>query len=98
MPVSLPTGAEYFRILPEIILTLAGVLIMFLEAVLSDDQKRIFGPLSIAGLVAAMIGSIAAASSPRPAFHNMLIIDRLASFIRVLVIRVGLLAVLTSIG
>ena len=46
-----PTGVEYFRILPEIILTLAGMLIMFLEAMLTEatDQRRIFGPFSIAG-------------------------------------------------
>ena len=29
-----PLSAEYFRVLPEIVLTLAGVLIIFLEAVL----------------------------------------------------------------
>ena len=63
MPANaLPTGVEYFRILPEIILTLAGVLIMLLEAVFNnDDQRKIFGPLSIAALLAALVASIAAA-------------------------------------
>src|SRR5579863_159411 len=97
MPVSaLPTSAEYFRVLPEIILTLFGTLIMFLEAVLKEDQKRILGPLSIVGLAAALWGAIAANSDPGPAFHNMLIVDGFATFFRVLVIGVGLLAVLSS--
>src|SRR6266852_3285798 len=97
MPVSaFPTNAEYFRVLPEIILTLFGTLIMFLEAVLSDDQKRVLGPLSIVGLAAALWGAIAANSDPGPAFHNMLIVDGFATFFRVLVIVVGLLAVFSS--
>ena len=98
MPVSaLPTSAEYFRVLPEIVLTLCGTLIMFLEAVLSEDQKRVLGPLSIIGLAAALWGAIAAHSDPGPAFHNMLIVDGFATFFRVLVITVGLLAVFSSI-
>ncbi len=69
----LPTSAEYFRVLPEIILTLVGVLIMFLEAVTKEDQKGIFAPLSIAGLVAALVGAVVAYGDPGPAFQNMLI-------------------------
>ena len=44
----MPTNAEYLRFLPEIILTLAGVLIMFLEAVLpsGQTQSELFAPLS----------------------------------------------------
>ena len=98
MPVSaLPTSAEYFRVLPEIVLTLCGTLIMFLEAVLSEDQKRVLGPLSIIGLAAALWGAIAAHSDPGPAFHNMLIVDGFATFFRVLVIVVGALVVFSSI-
>ena len=50
----MPTASEYLRVLPETILTLVGVLIMFLEAVLRPDQKKIFGPLSIVGLAVAL--------------------------------------------
>ena len=35
----MPTSAEYIRILPEIILTLVGVLIMFLEAILNGPPE-----------------------------------------------------------
>ncbi len=91
-----PPSIDYLRFLPEIILTLTGVLIMFLEVVLSDDQKKIFAPISILGLAAAMVGSFAAGSNPGTAFHGMLIIDGFASFFRVLVIGVGLLAIFSS--
>jgi len=91
-----PTSAEYFRILPEILLTLFGTLIMLLEAILNDRQKRIFGPLAVIGLAAALVAAIAANGSPGTAFHNMLIVDGFATFFRVLVIAVGILAVFGS--
>jgi NADH-quinone oxidoreductase subunit N len=90
----MPTNAEYMRFLPEIILTLTGILIMFLEAVLSDDKKNIFAPLSIVGLAAALVA--AATTDQGTAFHDMLIIDPFGTFFRVLVIGIGILAVLSS--
>jgi len=92
-----PLSAEYFRILPEIVLTLVGVMIMFLEAVLREDQKKIFGPLTIVGLAAALGAAVAAGGDPGAAFHGMMVVDGFATFFRVLVIGVGLLAVFSSI-
>ena len=90
----MPTNAEYMRFLPEIILTLTGILIMFLEAVLSDEKKGIFAPLSIVGMAAALVA--AATADPGNAFHDMLIIDTFGTFFRVLVIGIGILAVFSS--
>jgi len=92
----LPTSSEYVRILPEIILTVAGTFIMFLEAVLKNAQKRIFAPLSVAALAAALGAAIYANYDPGMAFHDMLIVDGFATFFRVLVIGVGLLAIFCS--
>ena len=95
----MPSSAEYIRILPEIILTLAGVLIMFMEAVITDENKKsIFAPLSLLALAGALVGTIMAYDDPGPAFQNMLIIDGFATFFRVLVIGVGVLAILSSTG
>ena len=98
MPANvLPTSAEYLRILPEIILSIAGVLIMFLEAVFTDDeQRKIFGPLSVVALIAALVGAVSAGGDPGAAFSNMLIIDGFASFFRAVVIGVGIVTVLGS--
>src|ERR1019366_9745548 len=98
MPANVfPTSAEYFRILPEIILSIAGVLIMLLEAVFTkDEQRKIFGPLSVVALIAALVASIAAAGDPGAAFSGMLIIDGFASFFRVLVAGIGIVAILSS--
>ena len=93
MPASfIPTSAEYFRILPEIILTLAGVLIMFLEAVLGrqEDASSLRSPSSASP---PRWSPPSPPTAPGTAFHDMLIIDAFATFFRVLVIGVGILAV-----
>jgi NADH-quinone oxidoreductase subunit N len=98
----MPTNAEYMRFLPEMILTITGILIMFLEAIrpsdgpsaLSTHASRIFAPISIVGMAAALFA--AATADPGTAFHDMLIIDTFGTFFRVLVIGIGILAVFSS--
>jgi NADH-quinone oxidoreductase subunit N len=92
----MPSNAEYLRILPEIILTVAGTLIMFLEAALKDRQKSVLAPITLLALFAALVGTIVAYGDPGYAFHDMVIVDGFATFFRVLVIAVGILAVLAS--
>jgi NADH-quinone oxidoreductase subunit N len=89
----IPTGIDYLRILPEIILTITGLLIMFLEAILKDSQKKVFAPLSLLGLVGALAGAIYANGNPGNSFNDMVVVDGFATFFRVLVIGVGILAV-----
>src|SRR4029453_4120428 len=93
----IPSGAEYFRIMPELILTLVATLLMILEALFDTRHSRVFANISLAGLGAAFGAAILAFSNPGPAFQNMLIIDGFATFFRVLVIIVGLLTILCSI-
>ena len=66
MPANIfPTGVEYFRILPEMILTIAGVIVMFMEAVFTnDEQRKIFAPFSVVALLAALVASISALRLP----------------------------------
>ncbi len=89
----LPTGAEYARVLPEIILTLTGVLLMFLEAIMKGD-RRILGVIAALGLIAAIPASLYA--SQGPAFQGMLSVDGLATFFRTLVIVAGLVVLFGS--
>jgi NADH-quinone oxidoreductase subunit N len=92
----MPTNAEYLRFLPEIILTLTGILIMFLEAVMpsGETKTRTFAPLTIVGLAVALYA--AATADAGAAFHDMLMIDTFGTFFRVLVLAIGILAVLSS--
>ena len=93
----LPSSSEYFRVLPETILTLAGVLIMFLEAVLKDNQKRIFRSHRHFWLGGRRDAGGRAYGDPGPAFQNMLIVDGFATFFRILVMLVGIVVIFSSI-
>ncbi|MGH9631487.1 MAG: proton-conducting transporter membrane subunit, partial [Bryobacteraceae bacterium] len=97
MPTNfIPTGAEYFRLMPEIILTLAATLMMILEGLRGDRESHLIHNFSLVALFAALWGAVVAYSNPGPAFQNMLVIDGFATFFRVLVIIVGILAVFSS--
>lgn len=99
MPVNVwPSSAELIRFLPEIILILAGVLIMILEPLTSEDSKRNFASLSFAALVAALVSSFIAYGNAGYAFHDMLVVDGFGTFFRALVCIVGLLTILLSIS
>jgi NADH-quinone oxidoreductase subunit N len=90
----LPTNVDYARFLPELILTLAGVLIMFLEALRPEGRRTNAGLVAILALVLALPAALM--SSSGPAFQGMLVIDGMATFFRTLVIVVGLLVVFSS--
>jgi len=90
----LPTNVDYARFLPELILTVAGVLIMFLEALRSECRRTNAGLVAILALVLALPAALM--SSSGPAFQGMLVIDGMATFFRTLVIVVGLLVVFSS--
>ena len=63
----MPTGAEYFRILPEMILTIAGTLIMFLEAILERrPEEQSSGLCRSSRLVAALVARYRCVRRSRP--------------------------------
>ncbi|MDQ6699362.1 MAG: NADH-quinone oxidoreductase subunit N [Acidobacteriota bacterium] len=97
MPANvMPSSAEMIRFLPEIILTVLGTLLMVLDPLFAIRLPKMFGNLSILGLLAAMAASIYAFTMPGPAFSNMLVVDGFATFFRVLVIGVAILAIFSS--
>src|SRR5579862_1179495 len=97
MPVNfMPTGADYFRVLPEIIMTLGGTLIMLLEGALGENKKRNLSLLTFLAFAAALVAAVAANADPGLSFSNMLIVDGFATFFRVLVIGVGILSLLSA--
>src|ERR1700722_2553925 len=98
MPVNFaPTGTDYLRILPEIIMTLGGTLIMLIEGFLGENKKRNLSVLTFLVFTAALVAAVAANSIPGLSFSNMLIVDGFATFFRVLVIAVGLLSLLSAV-
>jgi len=96
MAASLVSSLDLVRFLPEIILTLAGTAIMVLDPLIHKRGSKFFGNLAIAALIAGIAGAVYADSQGGPAFGGMLLVDGFATFFRILVMSVGILAVLPS--
>lgn len=97
MPASLiPSAADLIRFLPEIILTLAGTLVMVLEPLRPRGNRTAMYYFTLLALALALGACFYAGADPGPAFRNMLSVDGFATFFRVLVIVVGILTVLSS--
>src|SRR6185312_657845 len=91
-------AVDYLRILPEIVLCIFGIALMVLEAVTSEKQKAALGWLSLLGIIGAFIANLYAYTSPGFAFQNMITVDGFGTFFRGLVLVVGFLCVLASLG
>jgi len=91
-----PTALDYLRFLPEILLIVAGTLIMVMEPLLGENKRNAFSSITLVGLIAALVAAVAANDHPGLSFSNMLIVDGFATFFRVLVIGVGIFTVLSS--
>jgi NADH-quinone oxidoreductase subunit N len=91
-----PSGSEYFRVLPEIVLVAVATLIMVLEPLTSRPAKRGLGWISLAGLVAALVSAALGGSVRGTAFSGMVVVDGFAVFFRVLVIAAAIVIALMS--
>ncbi len=95
----MPSAGEFARILPEIILTVFGILIMMLEPVTAARAKRSLAVLALVGLGAALYASaFVGANSPGAAFSQMILVDSFTTYFRVLTLAVGFLVVLCSMS
>ena len=92
----MPQAADIIRLLPEIILTIAGTAVMVLAPL--RVSRRVFGYISGAALALALLAALNAGTFPGPAFSGLIMADRFATFFRVLVMAVGILTVLSSAG
>src|SRR5260370_40218038 len=90
-----PSASDYLRILPEIIMTVAGTLIMLIGPVL-EKKKSGFSILTLGAFVSALARAAAANDNPGVSFSNRLIVYGFATFFRLLVIGVGIVTALSS--
>jgi len=91
-----PSADDLIRFSPEIILTIAGTLLMLLDPFFAKRMPKLFGHLSIAAFILAIFGALAANAVPGHAYSNLLVVDGFATFFRLLVLSIGILSVLSS--
>lgn len=91
-------STQYFSILPEIILTLAGMAIMLIDPLLGPrSSRKPLGYLSLGALVAAMLASFYQVHYFGTAFFGMVRVDFFSIFFHVTVTVISILAVLSSL-
>jgi NADH-quinone oxidoreductase subunit N len=94
---SLPQSADYVRILPEIVLSVFGMIVMLLEPLLDEENgQKLLGLIALLGALAGLGATWLMAQSPGLAFWNMVKVDGFSVFFHVLVIAIAAVVILSS--
>jgi len=95
---SIPQTADYMRILPELVLSLFGMLIMVVDPLLDDESShQSLGTIALIGTLAALASTFWMAQYPGTAFYNMVRVDGFSVFFHVLVIAIAAVVILSSL-
>ncbi len=93
----LPQGADYMRILPELVLSLFGMLVMVVDPLLDEDNShQALGTIALIGTLAALASTFWMAQYPGTAFWNMVRVEGFSVFFHFLVIAIAAVVILSS--
>src|SRR5450631_4300066 len=85
-----PQLADYMRILPELVLSLFGMLIMIVDPLLDEENShQALGTIGLIGTLAALASTFWMAQYPGTAFWNMVRVEGFSVFFHVLVIAIA---------
>ena len=92
----IPT-VDYIRILPEIVLSIFGILAMMVDPLIpTHDSKKPLGIIALVGIVAGLAATAFQAQHYGDAFFNMVRVDAFSIFFHFVVLLVALVVVLSS--
>ena len=92
------TPSDYIRILPELVLSVFGILVMLLDPLLPEhNDRRSIGILAFVGAVAALASTFVMAGCPGYAFSGMVRVDRFSVFFHVVVTAITAVVILASL-
>jgi NADH-quinone oxidoreductase subunit N len=96
---ALPISADYVRILPEIVLSIFGIIVMLLDPVMDERRsQRTLGSIALVGAVAALAATLYQAQQQfwGLAFWDTIKVDAFSIFFHVVVMAVTILVILSS--
>lgn len=94
---SIPQGVDYVRILPELVLSAFGILVMILDPLVDEKKgQSTLGFIAFAGTLAAIGSTWYMSQSPGLAFSHMVRVDSFSVFFHFLVIAIAGVVILTS--
>jgi NADH-quinone oxidoreductase subunit N len=93
----IPQGIEYIRILPEIVLSLFGMVIMVLDPLVDDrGTQKLLGLIALIGSEAAIAATLYQSQFPGLGFWGMVKVDAFSTFFHVLVTAIAAVVILSS--
>jgi len=94
---TLPGSADYIGILPEIVLSVFGMIVMVLEPLLDEATgQKLLGLIALVGTLAGLGATWFMAQAPGLAFWNMVQVDGFSIFFHVLIIAIAAIVILSS--
>jgi NADH-quinone oxidoreductase subunit N len=92
-----PPLDDYLRVLPELVLSIFGMIIMVIDPLLDPERnQKPLGTIALVGALAALASVFVMAAHPGTAFSGVVQVDSFAIFFHVLVIAIAAVAILSS--
>ena len=92
-----PQAVEYVRILPELVLSIFGMVVMVVDPLIDERRnQRTLGNIALLGSLAAIVATLYQSQFPGPGFWNMVNVDTFSVFFHFLVTAVTAVVILTS--
>ena len=92
-----PPSVDYVRILPELVLSIFGMLIMVLDPLIDEFKAaKTLGGVALFGSIASLAAVFVQAGHPGDAFSHMVRVDTFSIFFHVVILAIVLLTVLAS--
>src|SRR5881398_3411565 len=92
-----PQSVEYVRILPELVLSIFGMVVMVVDPLIDERRnQRTLGNIALLGSLAAIVATLYQSQFPGSAFWNMVNVDTFSVFFHFLVTAVTAVVILTS--
>ena len=94
---TIPQSIDYIRILPELVLSVFGIVVMVLDPLVDEEKsQKTLGLIAFVGAVAGLLSTWYMAQSPGLAFSKMVRVDTFSVFFHFLVIAIAGVVILSS--
>ena len=91
------TRFDYIRILPELVLAVFGMLVMFVDPLIASGRRsKVLGSIALVGSLAALAATVYQVGYPGMAFWNTIRVDSFSIFFHLVVIGAAAVTMLAS--